>query len=700
MSLQITPPQQIFYDKDGTPLDAGFIYVGELSQNPETNQVAVYWDAAMTQPAPQPIRTLNGYVSRQGVMAKIYTDSSFSITVRNKRGELVFSSSFGNSNGNNYALLVFPDYATASAAAATLPDGQVLVAPDADGRESNFHVLAGALVWQEFTPGWKLENAAIVYASWFEIHGDGSDEATKLNAALSAAAGGILDLQGLEVTAGDALTSQNYTASTTLKNGSINYIGSRRQFALLVEASAAITLRFDKFYVHASNLTAKSLAVRANVAGVSVYGDQCGGGAARSEADEGLAAGLYIYPASGVLLERVELTAPVARDVDAIGSSLVGRGVMVQDAKTTIIKNPDIRRVGPYQDGDGIFVVASDPNSDFVCEIEGGYYEDCQKRAVKTQVKDATVLNPTVRRTQAFADGSGQCEVDLQYGGVSSGGVGYYASGCVPAALVGGSGSGVTLDGFTAICEDTNDVIGALAILGNFSGVSQNGIRIRNITTNCKARCAVRAYSNKTVAEYYQFDGVQVDGLRGKELTRAFIEIARGAATNVRALISARSCRFGNGTTIPASFLDPNAGSTTFLAIDFESLDGCSGFNQAGLNYLDTRRNVVAKSVVVAENAAASLTLTLSFNRAARVAVVYANARNASAEGRLYLDGIAFPGGTTAEWVQLAGSASSAGLGALSVSVSGQVLTISKSAGALTGSGRLQLMAVFDDGVS
>lgn len=126
MSLKITPPQQIYYDKDGTPLDAGFIYIGQVSQNPETNQVAVYWDSALTLPAPQPIRTLNGYPSRQGVIANIYTASSFSITVKSKRKELVFTSSFGNSSGSNYALLVFPDYAAASAAAATLPDGQYI----------------------------------------------------------------------------------------------------------------------------------------------------------------------------------------------------------------------------------------------------------------------------------------------------------------------------------------------------------------------------------------------------------------------------------------------------------------------------------------------------------------------------------------------------------------------------------------------
>lgn len=135
MSLKITPSQQIYYDKDGTPLDAGFIYIGQVSQNPETNPVAVYWDSALTLPASQPIRTLNGYPSRQGVIANIYTASSFSITVKSKRKELVFTSSFGNSSGSNYALLVFPDYAAASAAATTLPAGQVVEIESDETRE-------------------------------------------------------------------------------------------------------------------------------------------------------------------------------------------------------------------------------------------------------------------------------------------------------------------------------------------------------------------------------------------------------------------------------------------------------------------------------------------------------------------------------------------------------------------------------------
>jgi len=90
MSLtQLAPPYPIFTDKNGDPLDAGFLYFGVADQNPETNPITVYFDNALTQPAAQPIRTINGYPSRNGSPAAIYTDQYFSVTVRNKKNELV-----------------------------------------------------------------------------------------------------------------------------------------------------------------------------------------------------------------------------------------------------------------------------------------------------------------------------------------------------------------------------------------------------------------------------------------------------------------------------------------------------------------------------------------------------------------------------------------------------------------------------------
>lgn len=94
--LAITSPSTQFFDTDGSALDAGYVYIGEVGMNPETHPIPVYWDAAGTQPAPQPIRTLNGYLSRSGSPAQIFTDTGYSITVRNKRGKLVISSKNGD----------------------------------------------------------------------------------------------------------------------------------------------------------------------------------------------------------------------------------------------------------------------------------------------------------------------------------------------------------------------------------------------------------------------------------------------------------------------------------------------------------------------------------------------------------------------------------------------------------------------------
>jgi hypothetical protein len=92
---QLAPPYPIFTDKNGDPLDAGFLYFGEPNLNPETQPIQVYYDSAFTQPAAQPLRTSNGYVMRNGSPALIYADSQFSVTVRDKNNALVIYSPVG-----------------------------------------------------------------------------------------------------------------------------------------------------------------------------------------------------------------------------------------------------------------------------------------------------------------------------------------------------------------------------------------------------------------------------------------------------------------------------------------------------------------------------------------------------------------------------------------------------------------------------
>jgi len=92
---QVTGPYPIFTDLDGTPLDDGYLYIGEINQDPEQNPIQVFWDSNLTIPATQPIRTSNGYAYRNGTPALLYTAGEFSITIRNKREEFVLYSPVG-----------------------------------------------------------------------------------------------------------------------------------------------------------------------------------------------------------------------------------------------------------------------------------------------------------------------------------------------------------------------------------------------------------------------------------------------------------------------------------------------------------------------------------------------------------------------------------------------------------------------------
>lgn len=102
--LAIQTPFAQFFDLDGKPLDSGKLYFGAANQNPETNPLTIYWDAAGTQPAAQPIRTLNGYPARNGTPGTLYIATDHSLTVRNKRGKLVVYAPSSAELGNDLAL--------------------------------------------------------------------------------------------------------------------------------------------------------------------------------------------------------------------------------------------------------------------------------------------------------------------------------------------------------------------------------------------------------------------------------------------------------------------------------------------------------------------------------------------------------------------------------------------------------------------
>ena len=103
-ALSIQPTYPIFTETDGLPLENGYIWIGEANLDPQGNPINVYWDAALTIAAPQPIRTLNGYPSRNGTPGRLYVNSDYSIRVQNSKGSMVYSAPSATERYNDVVL--------------------------------------------------------------------------------------------------------------------------------------------------------------------------------------------------------------------------------------------------------------------------------------------------------------------------------------------------------------------------------------------------------------------------------------------------------------------------------------------------------------------------------------------------------------------------------------------------------------------
>ncbi len=100
-ALSIQPTYPIFTDIDGQPLEAGYVWIGQANLDPQVNPISVYWDAALSIPATQPIRTIGGYPSRNGTPARLYVSSDYSIRVQNRNGSTVYSAQAATERYNN-----------------------------------------------------------------------------------------------------------------------------------------------------------------------------------------------------------------------------------------------------------------------------------------------------------------------------------------------------------------------------------------------------------------------------------------------------------------------------------------------------------------------------------------------------------------------------------------------------------------------
>jgi hypothetical protein len=89
---KLVSPIPTFGDGRGGLLDAGFIWVGQAGTDPEVgaNQLAIFWDKALTIPAPQPLRTLSGWIVQGLNLGLVYfAETNFSLTIRDADSNLV-----------------------------------------------------------------------------------------------------------------------------------------------------------------------------------------------------------------------------------------------------------------------------------------------------------------------------------------------------------------------------------------------------------------------------------------------------------------------------------------------------------------------------------------------------------------------------------------------------------------------------------
>jgi hypothetical protein len=103
-AIEVQPPFPAFAGADGQPLENGYIWIGTVNLSPQVNQIAVYWDAAQTIAAVQPIRTLNGYPVYQGTPSRFYVGSDYSIQVLDSKGSVVYTSLNNNLSGNGFVV--------------------------------------------------------------------------------------------------------------------------------------------------------------------------------------------------------------------------------------------------------------------------------------------------------------------------------------------------------------------------------------------------------------------------------------------------------------------------------------------------------------------------------------------------------------------------------------------------------------------
>lgn len=545
------------------------------------------------------------------------------------------------------------------------------------------------------------KNLDVYTASDFGIKGDGTDETQKLLSLITNSNGKCVDLQGKSITYSTAIELSTITP-LRIYNGTLKYNGSANAYGLRIRTTSYIYL--NNITIDGGDLAAKGLQLIAMSNEASLLVTNYHAHNMRETISTGLAAGMYILADTGRYWASIVLKNIHVQDITSSGlGTNVGRGLMVENFASLMISGLDVRRVAPYQDSDGIYVASLNyPEANVI--ISDSYFEDCQKRSIKSQVKNTKISNTVHRRTQAFTAAEGQTEIDLQAGGSCDGARMVYADGAAPQTILNGWNPGATFSNVDIVCMDTTDVIQRLVSFFNNTSSVLDTYSASNISCNAIVQNALYLYSNagNSSPDVYIFKEVALRNIKCSGIastpSSAVTQISRGTSNYVKAIIRLFNCNLGDGTTAATEYLDPSPGSTTLLGITYRQISNSRGVNNRIPENSDTSARIFTTIQELAENASTTLSIPVQEWKAGRTALkvsVFYNSNRDGSTTKLFTEGYWFYGSTTAYYVEsLAGVKSSAQTGTISVVTSSNNIAINKTAG--SGSAGGQLSVIFE----
>lgn len=514
-ATSILPPFAQFTDRDGAPLDGGYIYIGSPGLDAQTNAIVAYWDDAFSIPAAQPIRTLGGYPLRNGSPARVYVPTDFSITVLDGDGTFVYSSLTGAFAGGGSGLSAFyADKFTATAGQTTFTlttnpasinaldvslDGSSLVpgddftwtqttltltAPAFAGQRllarytasaGTATVLAGSVTDVSVAAGSILYDSVLaVNVKHYGAVGNGTtDDTAAIVAALLAGTGktvlfppGTYIVDGTLLRVYSGTTVMGYGATLKLEAGTYS---TTRYF---LGTNTGIT--YDAGYATTSNVAIFGLTIDGNIANVTTT-DSC--------------YGINAYKTSGFLIQDVNiLNLP-----GVIGS---GYGIAFSFSTDVQAVNVNINRT----DRQNIVVWESKNAKISRCTLKDSYFRDCILVSSNTpfayQASECIISDTECRNTMSTGTHvirySGQSGGQLSnvriygYQSGASGLHGLYVADVYPKNI---RAVNVTIDDCYRGVEVASDAAHSIELTGCQIGLETacyDGVRVNTNTATCK----------------------------------------------------------------------------------------------------------------------------------------------------------------------------------------------------------------------